>query len=76
MGLLNSFVVQQWITDKMTTEIGIIGRAFGRKGDSGAAAIDAAMIIGPNLKEDLCVVTPITLIIGDISRKFGHVEWL
>jgi len=81
-GLVNGFVVQQWTTDKVTTEIGIIGRAFGRKGDSGAAVIDAerlkivAMLIGLNLKEDLCVVTPITLIIEDIARKFGHVEWL
>jgi len=71
--------------DKVTTEIWIIGhggRTIGRKGDSGAAVIGAeslqvvAMLIGLNLKEDLCLITPITLIIEDIAGKLGHVEWL
>ena len=81
-GLVNGFVVQKWTADKVTTEIGIMGTAGGLKGDSGAAAIDTetlkvvAMLIGLNLREDSCVVTPITLIIEDISGKFGHVEWL
>jgi len=83
-GIVNECVVQKWMDDNLTVEIGVIGQAeeaFADRGDSGSLVITAreasdgsegiyavGLLIGKS-NRGLALVTPLWAILEDVK---GH----
>ena len=79
-GQVNPCVVQRWMDDDVTVEIGVLGERFADRGDSGSLVITErtpgggdeglyalGLLIGKNGGGELALVTPLWAILEDVK---------
>jgi hypothetical protein len=81
-GMVNGAVIQTWSDGQEVIEIGVIGEGvFADKGDSGALCLHenangdflaAGLIVGTHMETHLATVTPMWVLLEDISKELGE----
>ena len=78
-GIVNGCIIQRWVDNLVTTEIGVLGkeRVFADIGDSGSLVVTAngdepygvGMLIGKNVLGSLGLVSPLWAVLEDVEAK-------
>jgi hypothetical protein len=78
-GIVNGCVLQRWVDNTLTTEIGVVAdeKIFGDVGDSGSLVVTendgepygVGMLIGKNIRGGLGLTSPLWAILEDAEEK-------